>query len=125
MTRVKTSLIILVLLLTGAIFSGVWVNTQCGSLISDSDTVQELWNSGHNEEAVEAAEKLESDWESFRHSAAVLVKNNKLAEVDRVCTRISYFARSGSDELIPELIELRNMLEQLKDGETPKLTTVL
>ena len=125
MTRLKISFAILALLVVGAIFSGVWVNCQCGALISDSDRVQELWNGGNAEEAVEAAEKLESDWERFRCAAAVLVKNNRLAEVDRVCTRISYFARSGSDELVPELIELRNMLEQLKDGETPKLTTVL
>lgn len=125
MTRIKTSLMILAILLAGAVFSGVWVNLRCGALIEDSDSVRELWNSGSSAEAVDAAEKLERDWEDFRRTATVLVKNNKLAEVDRVCTRISYFARTESDELVPELIELRNMLEQLKDGETPKLTTVL
>jgi hypothetical protein len=125
MTRIKISLMILAILLAGAVFSGVWVNLRCGALIEDSDSVRELWNGGRSAEAVDAAEKLERDWEDFRRTATVLVKNNKLAEVDRVCTRISYFARTDSDELVPELIELRNMLEQLKDGETPKLTTVL
>ncbi len=125
MTRLKLSLAILGLLIAAGIVSGVWVNVRCSRLIAAADTVAELYAAGSAEEAVEAAGELEQDWESFRSIAVVLIRSNKLSEVDRICTRISYYAKNGSDELVPELIELHHILEQLRDGETPRPTTVL
>ncbi len=125
MTRVKISAAILSLLIAASIVSGVWVNIRCRRLISAADEVAELYEGGEQAEAVAAARELERDWEHFRVRAAVLVKSDRLSEVDRICTRISYYAENGSDELVPELIELHHILEQLRDGETPMITTVL
>ena len=125
MTRLKISLAILALLIIASIVSGVWVNVRVSRLIGAADTVAELYSSGSQEEAVSAAKELEQDWEDFRAAAAVLVKSSRLSEVNRICTRISCYAGSASDELIPELIELHHTLEQLRDAETPRLTTVL
>ncbi len=125
MTRVKISAAILSLLIAASIVSGMWVNVSCGRLISAADEVAELYGGGSQAEAVESARALEQDWESFRRTAAVLVKSDRLSEVDRICTRISYYAENGRDELVPELIELHHILEQLRDGETPMITTVL
>ena len=125
MTRIRISVGILLLLVIASMVSGIWVNIGCGRHIDTAYTVEELSSRDRQAEAVDAAKKLESDWANFRSFSAVIVKNNKLAEIDRVCTRISYYAENGSDDLVPELIELRNMLGQLRDGETPKPTTVL
>ncbi|MDO4863275.1 MAG: DUF4363 family protein [Ruminococcus sp.] len=125
MTRIKISAAILSLLILASVVSGVWVNVRCGRLISAADRVAELYEGGATDEAVSAANKLEQDWESFRRTAAVLVKSDRLSEVDRICTRISYYAENGRDELVPELIELHHILEQLRDGETPEWRTVL
>ena len=125
MTRVKISAAILGLLLLASVVSGVWVNVRCGRLISAADRVAELSESGAAAEAVAEAKALEQDWESFRIIASVLIRSDRLSEVDRICTRISYYAENGSEELVPELVELHHILEQLRDGETPKATTVL
>ena len=125
MTRLKISAAILSLLIAASIVSGVWVNVSCGRLISAADEVAELYDGGSRAEAVESARVLEQEWESFRRTAAVLVKSDRLSEVDRICTRISYYAENERDELVPELIELHHILEQLRDGETPMITTVL
>jgi len=124
-TRVKISAAILGLLLLASIVSGVWVNVRCGRLISAADRVAELYEGGASGEAVAEAKALEQDWESFRIIASVLIRSDRLSEVDRICTRISYYAENGRDELVPELIELHHILEQLRDGETPKATTVM
>ena len=71
------------------------------------------------------AKNLEEDWECFRKIAYILIKSDRLSEIDRISTRISYYAENERDELVPELIELHHILEQLRDSETPKITTVL
>lgn len=125
MTRVKISAAILGLLLLASVVSGVWVNVRCGRLISAADRVAELSERGADGEAVAEAKALEQDWENFRKTASVLIRSDRLSEVDRICTRISYYAENGRDELVPELIELHHILEQLRDGETPEWRTVL
>lgn len=124
MTRVKISVGILLALIIASIVSGLWVNDRCGQLIEAADKVAELYEGGKQTEAVATAKELEQDWESFRKTASVLVRSDRLSEVDRICTRISHYTESGSDELLPELIELHHIIELLRDGETPHLTTV-
>ena len=125
MTRVKISAAILSLLIAASIVSCVWVNVSCERLISATDRVAELSESGASGEAFAKAKALEQDWESFRIIVSILIRSDRLSEVDRICTRISYYAENGSDELVPELIELHHIFEQLCDGETPMITTVL
>lgn len=124
MTRIKISAAILLLMLSVSIFSGVWINWECNKLISSANELAELYVSDNAEETVRAAEELESQWESFRKKASVLMNNSKLAETDRICSRIKYLAADSGGELIMQLTELRHMLELLKSGETPKLTSV-
>ncbi|MCQ2489972.1 MAG: DUF4363 family protein [Ruminococcus sp.] len=125
MTRVKISAAILSLLILTGIISGTWVNIECSRLIALADETAELYGSGASAEAAAAAEKLERAWESFRKAAVMLVKNERLSEADRICMRIGFYAKNGYDELIPELIELHHVLEQIRDGETPMPSTVL
>ena len=101
MTRVKISAAILGLLLLASVVSGVWVNGRCGRLISAADKVAELYEGGAAAEAVAEAKALEQDWESFRIIASVLIRSDRISEVDRICKRISYYAENGSDELVP------------------------
>ncbi len=124
MTRIKISAGILLFMLCMSIFTGVWLNSRCTDMIERSDRIGELYSQGRSEEALAEAEKLEKEWADFRKAGSLMVKNNKLAEIDRVCTRISYYAGNDSQELMPEIIELRNMLDKLREGEIPKLTTV-
>ena len=125
MTRAKLSAVILCTLIGISIFSGVSVDRSCGKLISSSERIWELYSAGDREAAYRCAQEMESEWDDFRSMAAVLLDNGKLSEIDRVCARIVYLVESGSEELHPELTELRHMAEALRSGERPSLSSVL
>lgn len=124
MTRVKISIGIIVLLILASIFSGIWVNSRCKTVIELSEQAQESFRNGDKEKAIETIGLIESDWESFRKTASVLVQNSKLSEIDRICAGLKNLAQSDSEELLSELSELEHMLDLLRNGEIPKISSV-
>ncbi|WP_024862035.1 DUF4363 family protein [Ruminococcus flavefaciens] len=124
MTRVKISAAILLLLIGISIFSSFWVNRRCNAMLSEVDLIHELAEMGDTESVTHMARELNADWESFREGASVLLKYDRLIEIDRLCSRIVHLAENEEDEMAAELAELRDMLEMLKSGETPLLTSV-
>ncbi len=124
MTRIKISVFIICLLIMTSIFSGIWINNRCKYLIELSSQAEELFSSDEKEKAVEITRKLETEWEDFRAGAAVLLQNNKLSEIDRICARVKHLAENDSDELLSELTELENMLDLLRNGEIPKINSI-
>ncbi|MDE7363740.1 MAG: DUF4363 family protein, partial [Ruminococcus sp.] len=90
MTRIKISLGIILMLILTSIFSGIWVNNQCKSIISLSEQTGEIFSNGDKEKAMQIIEQLETKWENFRKTASMLVQNSKLSEIDRICARIKY-----------------------------------
>ena len=124
MTRVKISAAILLLLIGASIFTSVWVNRRCDAMLSEINRIYEFEESGDTSAAAEKARKLNSVWERFRERASVLLKYDKLVEIDRLCSRIVHLAGSEKGEMTAELAELRDMLEMLKSGETPLWNSV-
>lgn len=124
MTRIKISAGIILLLIGASIFSGVWVNRSCDKLMELSTKSEELISAGKTEEAVEITRRLESEWEHFRKKAAVIVRSNKLSEIDRICARLRHLTEKESEEILSELTEMEHMLEMMKESETPELTSV-
>ncbi len=124
MTRIKISAGIILLLILTSIFSGVWINNQCKSIISLSEQTGEIFSDGDKEKAMQIIEQIETKWENFRKTASMLIQNNKLSEIDRICARIKYLAQNDSEELLSELSELKNMLDLLRNGEIPKITSI-
>ena len=124
MTRVKVSAAILLLLVGISVFSSIWVNRSCDDILGEIDIIYDLAENGDNYNAAVNARKMNEDWESFREKASVLLKYDKLVEIDRLCSRIVHLAENEEDEMTAELAELRDMLEMLKSGETPLFTSV-
>lgn len=124
MTRIKISVFIVCLLIFTSVFSGIWINKNCKSLIELSHHTGELFSADEKEQAIKITEQLETEWENFRSFAAVLINNNKLAEIDRICARIKYLTKNNSEELLSELSELENMLDLLRNGEIPKINSI-
>lgn len=124
MTRIKTSIAILCLLIAVSIFSGIWINGKCKSLIELSSQAEEIFSSDEKEKAIEITKRLETEWEDFRSVAAVLIQNNKLSEIDRICARIKHLAENDSEELLSELTELQHILDLLRNGEIPKINSI-
>ncbi|MBP5431901.1 DUF4363 family protein [Ruminococcus sp.] len=124
MTRVRISLGVLLLLVVTSAFTSLWVNWRCGEMIDDINKLGIIAENGYSEECAGLAEELNERWENFRSRASVLVKYDKLVEIDRLCSRIVRLSEEGNGEFTAELAELRDMLEMLKSGEIPQLTSV-
>lgn len=124
MTRIKISIAILCILIAISIFSGIWINEKCKLIIELSSQAEEFFDSDEKEKAIEVTKKIETEWEDFRTGACVLVNNNKLAEIDRICARVKHLAENDSEELLSELTELEHILDLLRCGEIPKLTSI-
>ncbi|MCR5601061.1 MAG: DUF4363 family protein [Ruminococcus sp.] len=124
MTRVKISAFILVMLIGLSTLSGTWINQKCSNMLSELSAANELFDKGDMESVKAAVQKLRGQWEQFRKKASVLLKYEKLEEIDRLCSRIGELAGKDDAELTAEFAELHDMLEMLKSGETPLLTSV-
>ena len=124
MTRVKISAAIILLLVGISVFSSVWVNKKCDIMLSELTEMSRLSDKGDEAAVKEFAEVLNVQWEDFRSKASVLLKYEKLVEVDRLCSRIGELVGKDDAELEAELSELNDMLEMLKSGETPLLNSV-
>ena len=124
MTRVRISVGVLLLLIIISIFSSVWINRRCDSMLSEVELIHELAENGDAEAVTGKARELNDEWERFREGASVLLKYDRLIEIDRLCSRIVHLAENEEDEMAAELAELRDMLEMLKSGETPLITSV-
>lgn len=124
MTRIKISIGILCILIAVSTFSGIWINRKCKSLMELSSQAEELFTSDEKEKAIEVAKKLETEWEDFREGACVLVNNSKLSDIDRICARVKHLTENDSEELLSELTELEHLLDLLRCGEIPKITSI-
>ena len=114
----------MLLLIGVSIFSSLWVNRRCDAMLSQIDVICVLEENGDISGAAEKAREINYEWERFREWASVMLKYDKLVEIDRLCSRIVHLAENEEDEMTAELAELRDMLEMLKSGETPLWNSV-
>lgn len=124
MTRFKISLGIILILIAASIFSGIWINSRCKSLMELSSRAEEFFYDGNKEQAVAESRRLSSEWEKFRKTASVLIPNNKISEIDRLCARIADLAQNDSDELPAELTEIEHLLDLLRNSIIPSPTSI-
>lgn len=124
MTRVKISISILSVMIIVSIFTGIWINKRCDRLITLTEEITSSYNIGNTDDAKASAEELEKHWTEFRKTANLMVKNDKLSEIERICFRILPLIEKDSDEVSAELEELSGMLIALRKGEEPVLTSV-
>lgn len=122
MTRVKTSLCILSALIVLSIISGIRLNRRCEELLALTENIHAC--SDNSVAAAEAADRFQQSWQSFRRSASVMVKSDKLNEINRIASRIIPLIESGSEEISAELDELSEMIRVLQKGEKPLFTSV-
>lgn len=124
MTRVKISICLLAVLTAAGIFSGIWVNKRCALLSERAMAVCTAYESGDISAAVHEAERLEEEWEDMRKKAAVLLKYDRLFEIDRIASHASMITSERSEDVLPQMAELIHMLDILSEGETPCLRSV-
>lgn len=125
MTRIKISAGILCVLVGISIFFAVWINNRCSHMLDEITAICQLLDDGKNSQAMQRAEELDNEWNSFRKTATVMLKNNELTEVDCISSGIPYLIENDNDESYARLMEFQHMLTMIKDGEVPSVTRIL
>lgn len=125
MTRIKISAGILCVLVGISIFLAVWINNKCSYMLDEITVIFQLLESGQNTKAMQCAEDLDNDWNSFRKKATIMLNSESLTEVDCISSGIPYLIKNDSDESYARLTEFQHMLIMIKDGEIPTLTRIL
>ncbi len=125
MTRAMISIGILLTLIGTGIFSGLWVDRQCGDMLGAVGDIREDFLAGDAEHGAEKAEALRRDWEDFRKKAVLVLRNNSLADIDRLAARTAAVSRSNAGDIMTELSELERLLSALKTSAEPRLTMIL
>ncbi len=125
MTRIKISFGILCVLVGLSIFFSLWINNRCCYMLDEITAICQLLDDGETQQAVQRAESLDNEWNSFRKKATIMLKNNDLTEIDCISSGIPYLIENDNDESYARLMEFEHMLKMIKDGEVPTITRVL
>lgn len=94
-------------------------------MLDEITAICQLLDDGKNSQAMKRAEELDNEWNSFRKTATVMLKNNELTEVDCISSGIPYLIENDNDESYARLMEFQHMLTMIKDGEVPSVTRIL
>ena len=124
MMRVKLSAGILLVLVAAGVFSELYTARGCRRIERDISAVETSLTGGGD--AADSARQLGHDWDGFLRVSVMLLRSDRLMEIDRTVARIVRQSENGdTGELPAELSELRSMVELVRESELPHITSIL
>lgn len=117
---------IFVLLGTGVVWSGHYLDSTSVALANDIDSVGELVERQEWEEAEASLEKVKEDWDSSKNVWSVLVTHRDIDDIDLTLKHLEQCIRS--EELIYarcDLATLRFLIEQTAESHSFILRNIL
>ena len=124
MMRVKLSAGILLILVTVGVFSELYTARGCRRIESDISAIETSLTGGGD--AADSARQLGYDWDGFLRVSVMLLRSDRIMEIDRTVARIVRQSENGDTEELPaELSELRSMVELVRESELPHITSIL
>lgn len=125
MVRIKISLGIIIAIIVLSI-SGIFVlDYKTDRVMELLDETRSYSDKGDNEKALEAAERLEKEWEKYHTYASIFVRNDKITNVQTSMSRLKPLIEKDNDELNAEFENAKSGLEWIIESEIPKLTNIL
>ena len=125
MKRVRISIGILLLMIGISVFFNYRISVNCDKLIEIVETVEDDIKNNNKSGALENAYQFEKAFADFHTESLIMIRGDKLSEVENCYVRIVPLIEADNDELLPELVELKNILIHLKKSEMPILSNIL
>ncbi len=100
--------------------SGIFIIKHENSrLISVLDTIQACCDNNDMKAAAENAGKLEKLWFGYEKRMSLIVKDEKLSELNTIVAKIRPYCEEANDELEAELQNIRHQLSLIYKSELP------
>lgn len=125
MTRVKISLVILLMIIMLCVSSLLWIDFKLDKVSEFLEETITFSRNGETEKAVESSKKMVKEWESFHDIGGVLIRSDKITSVQTSMSRITPLVRKNHDELEAEYENAKQGLEWIFESELPLLKNIL
>lgn len=125
MQRIVTCSIIIVLLITTAVFGYCSIKNTSDSILESLEATIQSFRNDDLESAVEHADAAEREWNEFFEVHVFITDKEHMLEITSSLTKIKAMAQENNDELIIEAQSAKKLIEIYLDKQNPELMNIL
>lgn len=124
MKRFVTSVIILVLILAGSIYSLFVFDRKNDELTQQIDYIQTLYKENKTDKAEEELTRLNRFWNEYYIFMSFIVQSTKLEDISLSVSKLKYLLSEDSEEFLSECDAIKKGIKMVYDSEYPHLHSV-
>lgn len=125
MKRAVIAVCMLAIIIAGSITAILVIKKENSKLISILDEIQLCCENDDMEGAAEKARQLEELWYVYERRMSVIVKDERLKELNTTIVKIRPYSEEANDELEAEIQNIRRQLGLIYKSELPYLFNIL
>lgn len=125
MKRAIVAVCILAAVIAGSITAILVIKKENSKLISILDEIQLCCENDDMEGAAEKAAELEELWYKYERRMSVIVKDERLKELNTTIVKIRPYSEEANDELEAEIQNIRRQLGLIYKSELPYFFNIL
>lgn len=125
MKRAVVAVCMLAIIIAGSITAILVIKKENSRLISILDEIQLCCENDDMEGAAQKAKQLEELWYVYERRMSVIVKDERLKELNTTIVKIRPYSEEANDELEAEIQNIRRQLGLIYKSELPTLFNIL
>ncbi len=125
MSRLVTSIIILVVMSAGCFGSVIWVNTFTDRINSYVDEVEQAFIDEDTERSAKAAEELQNEWNKFIKYSIFVNDLGHAVEITSSIAEVYSFAQEANEELYASCDRVQAQIKLFREMQTPTFWKIL
>lgn len=125
MGRVKLCFGILIAIIVLSIVGILIIDHKTDNVIKMIEKTKAYSDSGETQKALDSVGEVEALWEKYHKTASVVVRNDKISDVQNAISRLRPLIEKENDELNAEFANAIQGLKWIVESEIPRLTNIL
>lgn len=125
MRRVKIAALLIAMIMVYSICSLLILNKQNDMLKERVMNVQQVYESGDTQKALEMSNELNEFWHKYEKKVTMIIHDDSLAELNISIAKITPFIANENAELIAEFQSIYHQLDQIYEEEFPSWYNIL
>lgn len=121
MTRIKSAIAILILIMILCTFSSLKINSEMKKFIEMTEDIEYQIENNNTENAVKLAENMTAEWEKTFKRLNPLIRYDKLICIHSAVIRLQPLIENDSDEILAETAGIKSSLDKIRENEIPRL----